>query len=73
MLIKVESNSQPVASGDGVSIEWEFTATKKSNGETLPSSSNISYFGASFRVANGKIVYASDYYDRNTMQAQLQR
>ncbi|WP_031763802.1 nuclear transport factor 2 family protein [Pseudomonas aeruginosa] len=71
---KMKIRSQPVASGDGVAIEWEFTATKNSNGGTSPSSSTISYFGASFfRVSNGKIVYASDYYNHNTMQKQLQQ
>ncbi|WP_238897687.1 nuclear transport factor 2 family protein [Achromobacter xylosoxidans] len=71
---KMEIRSQPVASGDGVAVEWEFTATKKNNGEASPSSANISYFGASFfRVENGKIVYASDYYNHNTMQTQLQQ
>ena len=71
---KMRIRSQPVASGDTVAIEWEFTATKKSDGETSPSNSNISYFGVSFfRVVNGKIIYASDYYNHNTMQKQLQQ
>ncbi|WP_286976141.1 ester cyclase, partial [Pseudomonas sp.] len=71
---KMRIRSQPVASGDAVAIEWEFTATKKSDGETSPSNSNISYFGVSFfRVVNGKIIYASDYYNHNTMQKQLQQ
>ena len=70
---KMKLRSQPISSDDGVAIEWEFTATKRNSGETSPSSTNISYFGASFfRVLNGKIVYASDYYNHNTMQKQLQ-
>lgn len=33
---KMKIRSQPVASGDGVAIEWEFTATKNSNGGRRP-------------------------------------
>ena len=71
---KMTIRSQPVASGDGVAVEWEFTASRKNTAEPSAPDAKINYFGASFfRIANGRIVYASDYYNHNTMQAQLQR
>jgi steroid delta-isomerase-like uncharacterized protein len=65
---------EPVAEGDRVSFEWEFSGTNTGDwGDgTKATGKKFSFAGASmFSVADGKIVTQSDYYDALGFYKQL--
>lgn len=70
---KMTLRAPPIVSSDGVAIEWEFTATLPPDAASTPDRRrNVRLEGVSlFRVRNGKIVYASDYYNGLSMREQL--
>ncbi|QBP12529.1 nuclear transport factor 2 family protein [Cupriavidus metallidurans] len=71
---KLVLRSRPVVEKDTVAIEWEFSAIQVTmNGSGERSERPIKFQGASiFRVNQGKITYASDYYNSASMREQLE-
>lgn len=67
---KLSIRSAPVVAGDRVAIEWVLEASAPKDAKDPLS--KISFQGASiFQVKDGRILYASDYYNSETMKSQL--